>query len=253
MIVHLEKDKIKPERWKLLNDIVYVIFHDALKQWQKDNVTKLLPVELFLSAKDFAKTILGLPDVMEGLEEEMEDLEDEAEGDNDAMIIMMLASGIFQAIGTHRIGFESKPVIMKIYERWNDHPLFFSFLDEGCKKEQARWLKGKKTNLLTYELQQIEADGEGEEAVRQVFEYFIGISEHVDKESIKGSLVILNKYNLDHGNAYVKEMNALYEKFGIKSSTIVNAKEHYGVKYVENEFGNIAEGATGVAKHYHKD
>jgi len=223
MIVRLDKDAIPQERRKLLGDTVYVIFHDALKAWQKDGTTTLSPVELFLSAKAFSKLLMELPDVMEGIDDEMDDLVDEVSIENDAMIVMMLASCILHAVGTHRVGFDAKPVIMAIYARWSDHPLFFPFMDEGCKKEQARWLEGKKTNLLTYELEEIEKDGEGEEAVRQIFEYFINIADKVDKDSIKGCLIILNKYNIDHNNTYAKELNALYEKLGIKSSTIMNA------------------------------
>jgi len=227
MIVHLDKEQTKQERRRLLgnNDVVYIIFHDMLKMWQKEGVTTLSPVELFLSAKNFANTLLQLPDVMEGVDDEMDDLEDEAEGENDAMIIMMLASAMLHAVGTHRVGFDSKPVIMAIYGKWCDHQLFFPFMDEGAKKEQARWLVGKKSDLLKYELDEIDKDGDDYLETHNVFATFIAMSKKMDSNTIKELLVVLNKYNIDHGHKYDAEINALYEKLGIKSSTLLNAEE----------------------------
>ena len=173
MIVRLNKEQIKQERRKLLGDVVYVIFHDALKSLQLEGVTALSPVELFLSAKAFAQTVIDLPDALEGLTDEMDDLIEEAEGENDAMIVMMLTSGIFQAVGVLRTDFDARQVILRIYEHWNDHKLFFRLLEEGSRKEEARCLDGKRTSLLTYELDSIDREGDGEAAVRQLFDYFM--------------------------------------------------------------------------------
>ncbi len=222
MIVRLDKEAMKQQRRRLLGDGVYVIFHDALKMWHRDGVTTLSPVELFLSAKAFSKLLMELPDVMEGIGDEMDDLEDEAGDGNDAMLIMMLASGILHAAGTHRIGFEPKPVIMAIYTKWGDHPLFFPFLDEGAKKEQARWLEGRKTSLLTYELEEIEKDGEGEEAVRQLFGLIISPEYNISKETLKECLLFLNKYNNEHGHAYDKEILAIYKALGADALPAMN-------------------------------
>lgn len=220
MIVRLNKEQIKQERRKLLGDVVYIIFHDVLKCLQQEGVTALSPVELFLSARTFAQTVIDLPDALEGLTDEMDDLIEEADGENDAMIVMMLASGIFQAVGAHRTDFDARQVILRIYERWNDHKLFFRLLEEGAKKEESRWLEGKRTSLLAYELESIDREGDGEAAVRQLFDYFICSADKVDRDSIKGCLIVLNKYNNDHGNAYNREINALYDKLEMKNNVL---------------------------------
>lgn len=234
MIVRLNKEQIKQERRKLLGDVVYIIFHDVLKCLQQEGETALSPVELFLSAKAFAQIVIDLPDSLEGMTDEMEDLMEEAEGENDAMIVMMLASGIFQAVGAHRTDFDARQVILRIYERWNDHRLFFRLLEEGSRKEEARWLEGKRTSLLTYELDSIDREGDGEAAVRQLFDYFICSADKVDGDSIKGCLIVLNKYNNDHGNAYNRETNALYEKLGIKSSTLLDQTFNFNAPVGQN-------------------
>lgn len=227
MTVRLTKDAIKLERRRLLGDVVYVIFHDALKMWQKDGTTTLSPVELFLSAKAFSKLLMELPDVMEGLDDEMDDLVDEAEGENDAMIIMMLASAIIYAAGTHRVGFETTRVIRAIYMRWNGHPLFPVFMDEGAKKEQARWVEGKKTNLLTYELEEIEKDGEGEEGVRQLIRILFSSDYPLGKDFIKDLILSLNQYSLEHGNIFANVLLDLYKEFG--SQEALSMKDNNGI------------------------
>ena len=248
MIVRLKEDAIKPERRRLLGDVVYVIFHDALKRWQKDGTTTLSPVELFLSAKAFSKLLMELPDVMEGLDDEMDDLVDEAEGENDAMIIMMLASAIIYAAGTHRVGFETTRVIMAIYTRGNGHPLFPVFMDEGAKKEQARWLEGKKTNLLTYELEEIEKDGEGEEAIRDLFERFIAPEHNMGRQTLKENLLFLNKYNIEHGHAYDKEILAIYKQL---SADVIPAIQQQTAA-IERQTEALREVASKPT-HYHAE
>ncbi len=53
MIVRLDKEKQRTARHQLLNDVVYIISHEALKQMQRDGHTELSPVEVFLSARNF--------------------------------------------------------------------------------------------------------------------------------------------------------------------------------------------------------
>ena len=213
MIRHLDKEQTKIERRRLLGDTIYVIFHDTLKAWHKDEITTLSPVELFLAAKSFSKVLIELPEVMEGIDDEMDDLENEAECENDAMIIMMLASAIIHAVGTHRLRFESSQVIMAIYVRWREHELFNRFLDEGAKKEQSRWLEGKKTNLLIYELMEIDNNGEGEEAVRQIIKILFTSGYSLSKDTIKEIILSINKYSIEHGNIFANVILDLYKEF----------------------------------------
>lgn len=100
MIVHLDKEQTRQMRRKLLasdSDIVFVLFHDTLKQLQGEGKTQLSAVEVFLSARSFARTLLSMGEVMEALEDELDDLEDDAEGENDAMIIGIVACAIIKA------------------------------------------------------------------------------------------------------------------------------------------------------------
>lgn len=100
MIVHLDKEQTRLERRRLLadnSDIVFVLFHDILKELHKDGKTQLSAVEAFLSARELAKTLVAMNEPMEGLEDEIDDLEDEADGENDAMIMSMVACAIIKA------------------------------------------------------------------------------------------------------------------------------------------------------------
>ena len=235
MIVRLDKEQAKQERRKLLADDVYVIFSDVLGKFHNEGKLTLTKVEAFLTAKKFADLVLILPDIDEGIADELDDLEDEAGDGNDGMVIEMLAAALFYALGTHRVGFNSKSVIMKIYGRWNDHPLFFQMMDEASKKEQARWMEGKKIRLLTYELEQIDAEGGASEDVTKLFEAMLSYAEHMDKNSIKEQILFLCRYNLDHQHAYDNSLLALFEKLGIKSTTLLNPDKVIMYENVERQ------------------
>lgn len=253
MIVRLEKEQQKSARRKLLADPVYIISHDALRKMKQDGHTQLSPVELFLSAQELCETLLALPDVMEGLDDEIDDLEDEAEGENDAMLIMTLATAQLQARSKKCVGIDIRKIIFHIYECLDGHDLLWPLIEQMTNKEDARWLEGKKTNLLNYELQEIELNGGGSEEVKQLFADMVECSDKMDKETIKGNLLFLNRYNIDHNHAYDKEVIALFDKFGIKSTTIIKPKEYVGTKIVDTEIQNVEAGGTGVIKEMKKD
>lgn len=99
MIIHLEKEQLKQARRDLLSDDVYIIFVDALRQYHQEGYTTLAPAELYLSAKYFVGDVLQLPDIIEGIADEMDDIMDEADNKDEAMLIMMVATGVFCAVG----------------------------------------------------------------------------------------------------------------------------------------------------------
>ena len=253
MIVRLEKEQQKSARRQLLADVVYIISHDALRKMKQDGYTELSPVELFLSAQQFCEALLALPDAIEGLDDEIDDLEDEAEGDNDAMLIMALATAQLQARSKKCVGIDIRKIILHIFERLDGHDLLWPLIEQMTDKEDARWLEGKKTNLLSYELQEIKQDGGGSEEIKQLFADFVGYSDKMLPDTIKELLLFLERYNLDHNHAYDKELLALFEKLGIKSTTIIKPKEYVGTKIVDTEIQNVEAGATGVIKGLKKD
>lgn len=56
MIVHLDKEQTRLQRRKLLadnSDIVFVLFHDILKELHKEDKTQLSAVEVFSFCKEF--------------------------------------------------------------------------------------------------------------------------------------------------------------------------------------------------------
>lgn len=221
MIVHLDKEQTRQMRRKLLAsdcDIVFVLFHDTLKQLQSEGKTQLSAVEVFLSARSFAQTLLSMGEVMEALEDELDDLEDDAEGGNDAMIIGIVACAIIKAYAKAHATSVYDEVVMAILMRWNDHPLFFTMLQGAARKEERRFAEDKRNNLLRYELEQ--AAVEGEVSVREMVAY----AKEMDAESIKVILFMLGKANVDHGNMYDSEYNDLYDVYLKKTQVVYNFK-----------------------------
>lgn len=221
MIVHLDKEQTRQMRRKLLAsdcDIVFVLFHDTLKQLQSEGKTQLSAVEVFLSARSFAQTLLSMGEVMEALEDELDDLKDDAEGGNDAMIIGIVACAIIKAYAKAHATSVYDEVVMAILMRWNDHPLFFTMLQGAARKEERRFAEDKRNNLLRYELEQ--AAAESEVSVREMVAY----AKEMDAESIKVILFMLGKANVDHGNMYDSEYNDLYDVYLKKTQVVYNFK-----------------------------
>ena len=156
MIVRLDKGQQASARRQLLTDVVWAVCNDTLRQLLRDKKTTLTPVELFLSARNFCDTLLNLTDIDEGIDYEMDDLETEADGTNDAVLVMMLASVQLQAISKRRVGADIPKIILHLYKRCEGHDLFFYLLQGFSHKEEARWLEGKRTDLMNYELHEIE-------------------------------------------------------------------------------------------------
>lgn len=212
MIVHLEKEQTRQWRRRLLadnSDIVFVLFHDTLKQLHGEGKTQLSAVESFLSARLFAKTLLSMGEAMEALEDEIDDLEDDAEGENDAMIISIVACAIIDAYAKAHTMPVYDELVMAILERWNDHPLFFQMLAGAARKEEQRFAENKRTNLLAYELECTAA--EGEDAVREAVKSFVHIAKNIDSDATKQLLLVLSRFNDNNGHKYQKEVDELYE------------------------------------------
>ena len=217
MIIHLEKEQLKQARRDLLRDDVYIIFVDALRQYHQEGDTTLAPAELYLSAKSFVGDVLQLPDIIEGIADEMDDILDEADNKDEAMLIMMVATGVFCAVGKKYKGVDSDAVIRIIYDRWVDHPLFFPMLDICAKKEQEKWLKGKKTNLLTCELESMKTDGTTEAEARDFLHPFLQQVCAYPDETIERVLNPLRDLNEMHSGMFDEEVNMLKRKLGVRN------------------------------------
>ena len=223
MIVHLDKEQTRQMRRKLLadnSDIVFVLFHDTLKQLHTDGETQLSAVEAFLSARQFAQTLLSMNEAMEGLEDELDDLEDDAYGKNDAMIISIVACAIIKAFAKAHATSVYDEVVKAILIRWNDHPLFFPMLAGVARKEERRFAENKRNDLLRYELEQAVGDGDGKQAVREIVE----TAKETDVECIKSLLFVLGKLNVAHSNMYDSEYNDLYDVYVKKTQVVYSFK-----------------------------
>lgn len=217
MIIHLEKEQLKQVRRDLLRDDVYIIFVDALRQYHQEGYTMLAPAELYLSAKSFVGDVLQLPDIIEGIADEMDDILDEADNKDEAMLIMMVATGVFWAVGKKYKGVDADAVIRIIYDRWVDHPLFFPMLDICAKKEQKKWLEGKKTNLLTCELESMKTDGTTEAEARDFLHPFLQQVCAYPDETIERVLNPLRDLNEMHSGMFDEEVNMLKRKLGVRN------------------------------------
>ena len=222
-IVHLNEEQTQEQRRKLLANDAYVFFHDLLTQLHKDKETALSQVELFLSAERFAGLLLSLPNIQEGIKDELHDLEEDAEGENDAMIISVLAAILISAQRDRLPESDLQFAVTCILDRWDEQPLLFPMLEAAARKEGARWMEDM-TNLLMCEMNETHLDG-----VKAVVSDLVDISKGLTAESIEKFLLLLMALKGKYGNAFDEEINRLQEELNKKTTTQFNFDRMYDV------------------------
>ena len=90
------------------------------------NLVRVVPVRFHKAAE---RRSPPMNEATEGLEDEIDDLEEEADGENDAMIISIVACAVIKAFAKAHAMSVYDDVVMAILVRWNDHPLFMALHD----------------------------------------------------------------------------------------------------------------------------
>lgn len=240
MIVKLGREQQRTARRQLLCDVTWAISNDTLRAWHREGKTGLSPVELFLSAKNFSDAIAQLDSIDEGIDYEIDDLMDEAPHSDDPMIIMVLAALMLMA-RSKRKGIDFTKAIGRIFERCGDDELFMPLIDLWMEKEGALWAEGRLQEMIGNELQEIDTGGDGSEEVKNFLHVIAQQAENIDADSIRGVVVILGKYNMDHGHAYDKEINEIYDKLGIKTTITVRENDKPRMTVSEKEIKQAIE------------
>lgn len=221
MMIKMGRQQQAEARRQLLGDAVWVVCNDTLRELQRDGVTMLSPVEVFMSAREFCDVVLLLQDVEEGLPYEMDDLVDEA-GEDDALLVMTVATLMMQARSKRCVGNDISKVILLIFERLNDHNRFMPLLERFAHKEEQRWIEGKRADLLNYELKEIELDGGGMQEKTMVVSEITDAALNLSNEEVRGVLVSLVSVNNKYDHKFDEQIDRLLEKLGITQSEIHN-------------------------------
>ena len=239
-IVHLDKEQTRLQHRRLLANDVYVLFYDHLKQLHKDGKTALSPVEVFLSAENFARLLLSLPNIEEGIDDELDDLEEEAEGENDAMIISVLAACLICAQRDSLPAFDWEFAAKRILARWDEHELLDPMLQAAAKKEEERWMEGKRIDLLTCELKE-SLENDNYDGARAVVSDIVEICEGLPAETVEKILFLLMALKGKYDHAFDAQINRLEEI--LKKKTTPQTTQV-----------NVGLGATNIqnVEHYHK-
>lgn len=243
MIVKLDRKQQATTRHQVLGDVVWAVCNDTLREYQLKKITTLAPIEVYMSAREFSHTLLNLADIDEGIDYEIDDLEAEAEGNNDAVLVMMVATVQMQAMKKQ----EAAEVITRIYQRIGEYELFMPLLSKFADKEETRWLEGKRTDLLKYELKQVELEGGGLEEKKAVVTEVADAAINLSKEEIRGVVLALSSINIVYNHAFDEQIKKLLEKLGVRDIAEIKVEGDYVAhQSVENQVGHVASGATGI-------
>ena len=244
MITRLSKEEYKIYRRHLLTNIVYAISHDELDKMRPEH-TELKPVEIYLNARAFADTILKLSDIDEGLQDEIIDLQEDCQSETEAMIILVVSAIILQAKNKNNPSDQIRNIILHIFTHTLDNPLCQPLLDKFADKEAERIAQGKIINWIDYELQDIQINHEVKDAIPHIIHGLMLNLDKMDSDTIKSTILLLSKFNLDNNHAIDKELNELFDKLGYKTQNITNIKELVLQKHVQTQIGTVGSGGTG--------
>ena len=250
MITRLSKEEYRKKRRELLTDIVYAISHDELKKMHPMH-TELTPVEIYLSARAFAETILKLSDIDEGLDDEILDVQEDCNSENEAIIILIVASIILEAKNKKNPSEQIRNIILHIFKQIKDNELFMLLLTKIADKEAKRIAQGKIINWLEYELQDMQTNNENAESLKSFTQQILNNATDWDYDTIKHMIVSLCYSNLYNDHIIDEELKELYKLLKTKTQA-VNIKEIVLSKHVDQEVNGVQPGATGIANNYTK-
>ena len=250
MITRLSKEEYRKKRRELLTDIVYAISHDELKKMHPEH-TELTPVEIYLSARSFAETILKLSDIDEGLDDEILDVQEDCNSENEAIIILIVASIILEAKNKKNPSEQIRNIILHIFKQIKDNELFMLLLTKIADKEAERIAQGKIINWLEYELQDMQTNNENAESLKSFTQQILNNATDWDYDTIKHMIVNLCYSNLYNDHIIDEELKELYKLLKTKTQAI-NIKELVLSKHVDQEVNGVQPGATGIANNYTK-
>lgn len=250
MITRLSKEEYRKKRRELLTDIVYAISHDELKKMHPEH-TELTPVEIYLSARAFAETILKLSDIDEGLYDEILDVQEDCNSENEAIIILIVASIILEAKNKKNPSEQIRNIILHIFKQIKDNELFMLLLTKIADKEAERIAQGKIINWLEYELQDMQTNNENAESLKSFTQQILNNATDWDYDTIKHMIVSLCYSNLYNDHIIDEELKELYKLLKTKTQA-VNIKELVLSKHVDQEVNGVQPGATGIANNYTK-
>lgn len=250
MITRLSKEEYRKKRRELLTDIVYAISHDELKKMHPEH-TELTPVEIYLSARAFAETILKLSDIDEGLDDEILDVQEDCNSENEAIIILIVASIILEAKNKKNPSEQIRNIILHIFKQIKDNELFMLLLTKIADKEAERIAQGKIINWLEYELQDMQTNNENAESLKSFTQQILNNATDWDYDTIKHMIVSLCYSNLYNDHIIDEELKELYKLLKTKTQA-VNIKEIVLSKHVDQEVNGVQPGATGIANNYTK-
>lgn len=250
MITRLSKEEYRKKRRELLTDIVYAISHDELKKMHPMH-TELTPVEIYLNARAFAETILKLSDIDEGLDDEILDVQEDCNSENEAIIILIVASIILEAKNKKNPSEQIRNIILHIFKQIKDNELFMLLLTKIADKEAKRIAQGKIINWLEYELQDMQTNNENAESLKSFTQQILNNATDWDYDTIKHMIVSLCYSNLYNDHIIDEELKELYKLLKTKTQA-VNIKELVLSKHVDQEVNGVQPGATGIANNYTK-
>lgn len=232
MIVRYEtKEQKRTARLQLYKDDVFVIAHEATKEYE----TNLSIEELFASAERLAHYLIEneITD-KDSVDFEVDDLE-EAIGDEGDTAFLVISLAFVKLCALRKQEPLAIDVAKALVHRCQEYEDFNDLLHNLDKKEHAKRLDGWRADLISYELKTIKKDGCNLQQAREIIKVIVDNAEHYSTTTIEHLLNPLRDTNDQYSHAFDDAINRLKEKLGIKTTTSLNAEEVVLQKTVERQ------------------
>lgn len=223
MIVRYEtKDERRKARLGFYTDDVFVIAHDAIREYE----CSLAIEELFASADKFTNYLL-VNEITDKTAIDFEVDDFDAALDEDDTLFLLLSISFVKLCALRKTKPLAVDVAKALLPKCQEYEDFNRLLRAMDDKENAKHLDGWRADLIGYELKSINADGCNLQQAREVIEAIVENAEHYSTTTIEHLMNPLRDTNDQYGHAFDDVVNRLKEKLGVKTTTLLNQTLNY--------------------------
>ena len=223
MIVQYEtKDERRKARLGFYKDDVFVIAHDAIREYE----CSLAIEELFASADKFTSYLLA-NEITDKAAIDFEVADFDNALDEDDTLFLLLTISFVKLCALRKTEPLAVNVAKALLLKCQEYEDFNRLLKAMDNKEHAKRLDGWRANLIGYELKSIKQEGCNLEQAREVIEAIVENAEHYSTTTIEHLMNPLRDTNDQYGHAFDDLVNRLKDKLGIKTTTLLNQTLNY--------------------------
>lgn len=207
MIKRYDEARARKLRIALVADNLFCMVHGVLKM-QPQGATSLCDVEIWDAARSLSQSLKDCPAPEILVNDFVSELEADVSVGHDTFWILLVS--VCQLSAQRKKITNADTLIRLLLPYCHRSERYYSLLEQLDGKEQQMARVGKKVDLLTYEIMQLEDADPG--AAVEIIETFISASMSLGSAAIVDNLLVLNYLNLQQNHLFDKQILSMYEQ-----------------------------------------